>query len=225
MNRAFCKETIKNLLRYRHGNQAADFHNISFLFSLNHNSIKIRTRQPDFYFVALQFDWFFFLHRLLLLINTDCDTTCLEEIMRTIRLLYPDWMSGGLPEYDFGGSLLEWIVPPDPAQPVVSVSVADLNRQSLPLQKESAAGMRFWRLSGMRHKKFSNRIPTASSHLAEPAWFRSLRLTICTADIPMPASSGSMPTPMSLFLKTAIRMRMPWFWALCSGRENPPFAL
>ena len=39
--------------------------------------------------------------------------------MKTIRLLYPDWISGGLETYHFGANLLQHILPVNPNQPLV----------------------------------------------------------------------------------------------------------
>ena len=43
--------------------------------------------------------------------------------MRTIRLLYPDWLSGGLETYYFGANLLQHILPDNPNQPLVKVDI------------------------------------------------------------------------------------------------------
>ena len=44
--------------------------------------------------------------------------------MKTIRLLYPDHVSGGLDTYYFGANLLQYILPVNPDQPVVRVDIA-----------------------------------------------------------------------------------------------------
>lgn len=44
--------------------------------------------------------------------------------MKTIRLLYPDYVSGGLETYYFGANLLQYILPQNPKQPVVKVDIA-----------------------------------------------------------------------------------------------------
>lgn len=44
--------------------------------------------------------------------------------MKTIRLLYPDYVSGGLDTYYFGANLLQYILPANPAQPVIRVDIA-----------------------------------------------------------------------------------------------------
>ena len=46
-----------------------------------------------------------------------------EEHMKTIRLLYPDHVSGGLDTYYFGANLLQHILPANPGQPVIQVDV------------------------------------------------------------------------------------------------------
>lgn len=44
--------------------------------------------------------------------------------MKTIRLLYPDWVSGGLETYYFGANLLQHILPGNPDQPLIKVDIA-----------------------------------------------------------------------------------------------------
>lgn len=44
--------------------------------------------------------------------------------MKTIRLLYPDYVSGGLDTYYFGANLLQYILPQNPKQLVVKVNIA-----------------------------------------------------------------------------------------------------
>lgn len=43
--------------------------------------------------------------------------------MKTIRLLYPDYVSGGLETYYFGADLLQYILPTNPNQPTVKVDI------------------------------------------------------------------------------------------------------
>ena len=43
--------------------------------------------------------------------------------MKTIRLLYPDHVSGGLDTYYFGANLLQYILPKNPNQPIIKVDV------------------------------------------------------------------------------------------------------
>ena len=43
--------------------------------------------------------------------------------MKTIRLLYPDHVSGGLDTYYFGANLLQYILPQNPNQPIVKVDI------------------------------------------------------------------------------------------------------
>lgn len=43
--------------------------------------------------------------------------------MKTIRLLYPDHVSGGLDTYYFGANLLQYILPTNPTQPVIRVDI------------------------------------------------------------------------------------------------------
>ena len=44
--------------------------------------------------------------------------------MKTIRLLYPDHVSGGLETYYFGANLLQYILPKNDSQPIVRVEIA-----------------------------------------------------------------------------------------------------
>ena len=44
--------------------------------------------------------------------------------MKTIRLLYPDHVSGGLDTYYFGANLLQYILPQNANQPIVKVDIA-----------------------------------------------------------------------------------------------------
>ena len=43
--------------------------------------------------------------------------------MKTIRLLYPDHVSGGLDTYYFGANLLQYILPQNPNQPIIKIYV------------------------------------------------------------------------------------------------------
>lgn len=43
--------------------------------------------------------------------------------MKTIRLLYPDHVSGGLDTYYFGANLLQYILPQNPNQPTIKVEI------------------------------------------------------------------------------------------------------
>lgn len=44
--------------------------------------------------------------------------------MKTIRLLYPDYVSGGLDTYYIGANLLSHIIPQNDKQPLVKVDIA-----------------------------------------------------------------------------------------------------
>ena len=44
--------------------------------------------------------------------------------MKTIRLLYPDYVSGGLETYYLGAALMAAILPENRRQPLVKVSIA-----------------------------------------------------------------------------------------------------
>lgn len=68
--------------------------------------------------------------------------------MKTIRLLYPDWLSGGLETYYFGANLLQHILPANPNQRVVKVEVA--TPDGLPRAIEDAITGKNEVLSGIR---------------------------------------------------------------------------
>lgn len=44
--------------------------------------------------------------------------------MKTIRLLYPDYVSGGFDTYYFGANLLQYILPQNENQPIVEVDIS-----------------------------------------------------------------------------------------------------
>lgn len=50
--------------------------------------------------------------------------------MKTIRLLYPDHVSGGLDTYDFGARLMQYILPPNNHQPLFKVDILPPNHQN-----------------------------------------------------------------------------------------------
>ena len=50
--------------------------------------------------------------------------------MKTIRLLYPDYVSGGLEQYFFGANLMSHILPENENQPIVKVEITP------PIRKE-----------------------------------------------------------------------------------------
>ncbi len=53
--------------------------------------------------------------------------------MKTIRLLYPDYLAGGLDTYYFGAHLLTLILPPNANQPLLEVSIAPPDGQERPV--------------------------------------------------------------------------------------------
>ena len=68
--------------------------------------------------------------------------------MKTIRLLYPDHVSGGLDTYYFGADLLQYILPQNPNQPVVKVDIIPPNSKEKAVtngiyaEKEVLSGIR-----------------------------------------------------------------------------------
>ena len=53
--------------------------------------------------------------------------------MKTIRLLYPDHVSGGLDTYYFGANLLQYILPKNPIQPTIRVDVLPPDNREKPI--------------------------------------------------------------------------------------------
>lgn len=53
--------------------------------------------------------------------------------MKTIRLLYPDHVSGGLDTYYFGANLLQYILPKNPNQPIIKVDVPPPDNREKPI--------------------------------------------------------------------------------------------
>ena len=54
--------------------------------------------------------------------------------MKTIRLLYPDHVSGGLAEYYFGAILLQYILPENDRQRLIKVKIAPPNEEKKAIQ-------------------------------------------------------------------------------------------
>lgn len=57
----------------------------------------------------------------------------MEKEMKTIRLLYPDHVSGGLDTYYFGANLLQHILPPNANQSVIKVEIAPPDGKERPV--------------------------------------------------------------------------------------------
>lgn len=57
------------------------------------------------------------------------------EKMKTIRLLYPDYVSGGLETYYFGANLMAHILPANEAQPLVRVEIAPPDGEEKPVKE------------------------------------------------------------------------------------------
>ena len=53
--------------------------------------------------------------------------------MKTIRLLYPDYISGGLDTYYFGAKLLQHILPQNENQPIIEVDIVPPNGEEKPI--------------------------------------------------------------------------------------------
>lgn len=69
--------------------------------------------------------------------------------MKTIRLLYPDYISGGLDTYYFGAKLLQYILPKNKNQPLVEVDIMPPNGEKSQLQMEFWVRMRCCMVSKM----------------------------------------------------------------------------
>ena len=80
--------------------------------------------------------------------------------MKTIRLLYPDHVSGGLETYYFGANLLQHILPPNPDQPTIKVDILPPMEKKSRLQTESMLRRKYWRGFKMRRKNYQKRNPT-----------------------------------------------------------------
>ncbi len=59
--------------------------------------------------------------------------------MKTIRLLYPDYRSGGLDTYYFGAQLMAHILPANPQQPLLSVNLPPPDGEPRPIHDGIAA--------------------------------------------------------------------------------------
>ena len=83
--------------------------------------------------------------------------------MKTIRLLYPDHVSGGLETYYFGANLLQHILPPNPDQPTIKVDVLPPDGKEKQITNGIYAEAEV--LSGIQdaQKKLSNLIPCSAS--------------------------------------------------------------
>lgn len=118
--------------------------------------------------------------------------------MKTIRLLYPDWLSGGLETYYFGANLLQHILPANPKQPLVKVNIAAPDGLERTVQdgitgkKEVFAGIL------AAQKVIAENQPQKLLRLVVTVSSPKLRLITCTAFTLMQGSSGLMPTPTSL---------------------------
>ena len=59
--------------------------------------------------------------------------------MKTIRLLYPDYRSGGLDTYYFGAQLMAYILPANPNQPLLTVNLPPPDGEPRPIHDGIAA--------------------------------------------------------------------------------------
>lgn len=61
-----------------------------------------------------------------------------EDKMKTIRLLYPDYISGGLDTYYFGAKLLQHILPQNENRPLIEVDILPPDGEEKPVDHEKA---------------------------------------------------------------------------------------
>lgn len=115
-----------------------------------------------------------------------------RNIMKTIRLLYPDYVSGGLDTYYFGANLLQYILPQNPNQPVVKVDIVPPDGKEKVVTNGIYAEEEV--LSGIRNaqEKIAKEILTGLSLLAETAWYHWHHLIICMVNMKEWVSSGLM---------------------------------
>ena len=92
--------------------------------------------------------------------------------MKTIRLLYPDYLGGGLDTYYFGANLLTHFLPKNENQPLLKVNIAPPDGKERDVTDEYMPRMRSLPASGRQMKSLSlpNRIK--SSRLAAIASYR-----------------------------------------------------
>ena len=92
--------------------------------------------------------------------------------MKTIRLLYPDYRSGGLDTYYFGAQLMAYILPANPNQPLLTVNLPPPDGEPRPIHDGIAAKEEVFAAPNN---------PTKSSPLAATASSRRPPSTTCTA--------------------------------------------
>lgn len=132
--------------------------------------------------------------------------------MKTIRLLYPDHLSGGLDTYYFGANLLAHILPANESQPLLRVEIAPPDgkertvKDGIRAREEVTEGIR--RAAQVIEAPSRTRL----SPLAETASCLKLPLTICTGATAMWASSGSTPIRMFPRRRTDTPMLTLWCW-------------
>lgn len=56
-----------------------------------------------------------------------------EDKIKTIRLLYPDYISGGLDTYYFGAKLLQHILPQNENRPLIEVDILPPDGEEKPV--------------------------------------------------------------------------------------------
>ena len=98
--------------------------------------------------------------------------------MKTIRLLYPDHVSGGLETYYFGAHLLAHILPANDKQPLIKVNVTLPDGREKPIEDGIYGKSEV--ISGIKDAKakLSAENPVKSLPLAATASCRWRRLTI-----------------------------------------------
>ena len=133
--------------------------------------------------------------------------------MKTIRLLYPDYVSGGLDTYYFGAQLLTQIVPANPSQPLITVDVRPPDGLEKPV-KNGISGLEdvLWGIQDAQAKiaaAFPDRIITLGGNcLVSLAPFDYLHGLYPNVGIVWIDAHPDVSTP-----ENGYPTPTPWFWA------------
>ena len=140
--------------------------------------------------------------------------------MKTIRLLYPDWLSGGLETYYFGANLLQHILPANPNQTLVKVDIPTPDGRQRKVQDGIAGKDEV--LAGIRAAQaaIETKPRSGSSRSAAIVWYPRHHSIICTGFIPTAAFCGLMLIRTFPCPRTVIPMHTPWSWGHCSEPVN-----
>lgn len=143
--------------------------------------------------------------------------------MKTIRLLYPDYVSGGLETYYFGANLLQHILPENKNQPLIKVAIAPPDGEEKAVvngifaEDEVLAGIRYAQKRSIQSNP-TRLLPSAaivSCHLP-------LLITF-TVYTKIRELSGLMLIRIFQRQRMAIRTLMQWYSVSCWGMERHSF--